>query len=366
MIPPIVGVPAFSWWPAGPSCADVLAELPVAQERDELRREEDADEQRGGARDQDLCPRLALPGHRLRPPAPRRTASRPTPREPLTSTVSPARASSGSIDAASAASATAWPSPSIGVEHAAASGPTVSRRSTSALARVRADLGVERPLLRPQFEHVAEHGDAAPGSGHGQLVESGPHRHRIGVVAVVDDGDAVREVDPFAAQRPRSGTSTRPVRPHAHGQRRGHGRQRVEPVVGLGVGQLELDPLPAASIATRSPSASASARRRLPRTLRPRGRRADAAPAAARRPGRRRPARAACRGSAPPWPRRPPPACPAARGGPGPMLTMTPTSGSAISVELGDLPGAAHRHLEHERLGPAGRSGRRAAARSRC
>ena len=38
----------------GPVLADVLTELALAQERDELRRQEDADQQRGGARDQDL------------------------------------------------------------------------------------------------------------------------------------------------------------------------------------------------------------------------------------------------------------------------------------------------------------------------
>ena len=35
----------------------------------------------------------------------------------------------------------------------------------------------------------------------------------------------------------------------------------------------------------------------------------------------------------------------------GPTLVITATSGSAIAAELGDLPGAAHRHLEHEDLG---------------
>ena len=38
----------------------------------------------------------------------------------------------------------------------------------------------------------------------------------------------------------------------------------------------------------------------------------------------------------------------------GPMLTMTPTSGSAIATSSAIWPGAAHRHLEHEHLGADG------------
>ena len=44
--PPIVGVPAFARCPCGALLADVLAELAQAQELDELRAEEDADQQR--------------------------------------------------------------------------------------------------------------------------------------------------------------------------------------------------------------------------------------------------------------------------------------------------------------------------------
>ena len=67
--------------------ADLLAELALAQELDELRREEDADEQRGGAADEDLAhqppPRAASASA---------TTSSPTPREALTSTTSPGAA----------------------------------------------------------------------------------------------------------------------------------------------------------------------------------------------------------------------------------------------------------------------------------
>ena len=63
----------------GAFLADRLTELALAQERDELRRQEDADEQRGGARDQDLT-------HRARASA---TVSSPIPRDAFTSTTSP-------------------------------------------------------------------------------------------------------------------------------------------------------------------------------------------------------------------------------------------------------------------------------------
>src|SRR5205814_8701795 len=76
---------------------DVLTEFPLAQERDELGAEEDADEQRGGPRDQ-------YASHQEAAPAPAdsasTTTSRPTPREPFTSTVSPGESSSPTSAAA--------------------------------------------------------------------------------------------------------------------------------------------------------------------------------------------------------------------------------------------------------------------------
>ena len=60
----------------GAVLADVLAELALAQELDELRAQEDADEQRGGAPEQNP-PHQRRPGRRLRgAPAPRRQALR--------------------------------------------------------------------------------------------------------------------------------------------------------------------------------------------------------------------------------------------------------------------------------------------------
>ena len=66
MIPPIVGVPGLGLVALGSLLADVLAELAPAQELDELGAEEQAQQQRGGSRDQDA------PGdgaHQTRTPA---------------------------------------------------------------------------------------------------------------------------------------------------------------------------------------------------------------------------------------------------------------------------------------------------------
>ncbi len=86
--------------------ADLLAELALAQELDELRAEEDADEQRRGAPEENPAhqdrpgpasrasaeaPAASARAGSRPPPSPSATRSSPTPREPLTSTVSPSR-----------------------------------------------------------------------------------------------------------------------------------------------------------------------------------------------------------------------------------------------------------------------------------
>ena len=83
----------------GPLLADELAELAVAQGGDEARREEDADQQGRGARDEDLA-------HQS-PSSVRATTSSPTPREPFRSTVSPGSSRPGTMAAAACASPTA-------------------------------------------------------------------------------------------------------------------------------------------------------------------------------------------------------------------------------------------------------------------
>ena len=63
----------------------------------------------------------------------------------------------------------------------------------------------------PELEHVAEHGDAPAGRGQLEILESCAHRHRVGVVAVIDDDHAAREHPPLAPATG-EGDLDRPVR----------------------------------------------------------------------------------------------------------------------------------------------------------
>src|SRR5690348_2998951 len=88
--------------------ADVLAELAAAQELDELGAQKHAHQQRRGARDQHPARSRARDyrqqSHQSRPAVnAEHTASRPTPRDPLTSITSPGLISSRTSGAASAA-----------------------------------------------------------------------------------------------------------------------------------------------------------------------------------------------------------------------------------------------------------------------
>ena len=159
MIPPIVGVPAFAWWPSGPSSRMCWPNSRSRRNAMNFGRQEDADEQRGGARDQDLAHATAVPRRR----SASATTSRPTPRDALTSTVSPGceqarherRGRRGVGDARASRRRTPR-------AMCAARGPTVTSRSTPRSRGVRADLRVEAALVGPELEHVAEHRDAAP------------------------------------------------------------------------------------------------------------------------------------------------------------------------------------------------------------
>ena len=199
------------------------------------------------------------------------TRSRPTPREPFTSTVSPGRSSAGSSAAAAR-----------GVGDARAP----RRRTPSAIsAAQRADGDEQRrrrarracaPISRCKRALVAGPSSSMSpstatrraGRGRGEVVERGAHRHRVGVVAVVDQ----RRRRPAArcARRaaPRSATSTRPVRLDPERARGGHRGEQVAQVVGLRERRLELDPLARARRSRRAVRASlaASARRRPRRT----------------------------------------------------------------------------------------------------
>ena len=90
-------------------------------------------------------------------------------------------------------------------ERAAPSPRPAGRRSRAprrrAASRARRSRGAGAALVGPELEHVAEHRHAPPGRGLGEVVDRGAHGHRVGVVAVVDQHDPVRQRDPLAAQR---------------------------------------------------------------------------------------------------------------------------------------------------------------------
>ena len=71
------------------------------------------------------------------------------------------------------------------------------------------------------------------GCGRGEVVERGAHRHRVGVVAVVDDDDPAGQLDALAAQAREARRSTRPAGVDADGARGGDRGQRVAQVVRL-------------------------------------------------------------------------------------------------------------------------------------
>ncbi len=115
------------------------------------------------------------------------------------------------------------------------------------VAGVRADLLVEPPLVRAELEHVAEHRDAAGpagacGRGRGEIVEGGAHRHRVGVVAVIDQQDVVRELTPLTAAGAEDEVDV-PARGDADRLRGRDGGEEVRAQMGLRERDLELDRL---------------------------------------------------------------------------------------------------------------------------
>ena len=215
-----------------------------------LRPEEHADEQRGHAPDQDLA-------HGSRPS----TRSRPTEREPLISTRSPGWASSSSSAPASSgvADRVGLAVEALGVA-AARRSPTVTSTSMPSAAACSPISRWKRPSPAPSSAIAPSTAIAALGGARREVLEGRPHRHRVGVVAVVHHRHARR-----AARRPpraatRSARSTRPPTGTPERPRGGHGGQRVEQVVGLARGQLELDASPArldlGAAARRRPAAA--------------------------------------------------------------------------------------------------------------
>ena len=181
--PPIVGVPAFWWWPCGPSSRMCW---PNSRSR--------RNSMNFGLRKMQIsrapCRRDAgsRPASSRPRPAPRRRPPRPTPRERLHEHGVAGAQQPAAAPRPPPASATAWVSPSKPRRISAASGPTVTSRSTPALARRarRSRGGGRRPRARARACRRAPP-RAAPAARRGKVVDRGAHRHRVGVVGVVDD-----------------------------------------------------------------------------------------------------------------------------------------------------------------------------------
>ena len=152
--------------------------------------------------------RTALIG---RPPRPAVSPSfhSPAPYDDFTSTTSPGRSSlsrNAVATARSSASTTSsphepsWLAPS---RMARAPSPTTIVRPMFSRTHRRPMASCASRALGPELEHLAEHRDRAtvPPGQDGQRLERGAHRVRVGVVGVVDDGDAVGPVDHVHAVR---------------------------------------------------------------------------------------------------------------------------------------------------------------------
>ena len=110
-----------------------------------------------------------------------------------------ARDSPASAGSSKKCASTAWPARS-GLDHGARAAR--ARRSADRRRRpaaYRPTCAVQLARLRAQFEHLAEHGDAARGGRSRQHVEHRLRGLRVGVVAVVPDDDAADARSALAA-----------------------------------------------------------------------------------------------------------------------------------------------------------------------
>src|SRR4051794_38223650 len=181
MIPPIVGVPAFAWWPSGPSSR-------MCWPNSRTRRKA----MKRGLRKTQMS-RAAVPPIRTSPTSERlgdrfeSDASRGLDEHGVAlghELLDELGGGGGVRDSVVAAHARGQRA--HGDEH------------VGALARVCTDLLVEADLVGTELEHVAEHRDTASRRAR-ELVEGGAHRHRVGVVAVVEDDRPVVELDALPA-----------------------------------------------------------------------------------------------------------------------------------------------------------------------
>ena len=215
-------------------------------------------------------------------------------------------------------------------------GPTASRRSTPAMAAWAPDLLVEGLLVGAELEHVPEDGDPTARRRRREVVEGGAHRHRVGVVAVVHDDEPVGEhLALAAALAERDGHAAARLRPRGPG-----GGQRGEGVAAhVGARELELEVV----------------RERVDVSAGPEGHRAHAHGHA----GPDEVVVGGDDGGAPaPQPAQERRLLVGDRVDRAELLEVDgadvrhePDVGLGDPRELGDLPRAAHRHLEDERLG---------------
>ena len=159
-----------------------------------------------------------------------------------------------------------------------------------------------------------------PAGGRGEVVEGGAHRHRVGVVAVVDDDDAACESIRWPRiARERDLHGARPARrPTARAA--ASAASALRRMWAASNGTLDGRAGSSRDVAARAEGDGRDVRAQV------------RAPAAARPAGMTAVPPGAARRSAPPSPPRSPRSSRAARGGPGPTLTITPTSGSAIAA----------------------------------
>ena len=235
MIPPIVGVPAFSWWPSGPSSR---MNWPNSRLRRNAMNFGDRKMQMSSA---------AVPAIRTSPISvaavacsASATTSRPTPREALTSTVSPGATSAGherrgrrGVGDARARRRRTCPA------MCAARGPTVTSTSTPRSRACAPISAWKRPLVRARARACrrARRRGARPRSRRGRRVRrastsgwrcsSRPRRR---------PAPGARSAGPRRALRR---TSIRPAGSTPDGARRGQRRQRVAAHVGRGERQLD-------------------------------------------------------------------------------------------------------------------------------
>ncbi len=196
------------------------------------------------------------------------------------------------------------------------------------------------------------------------MVERRAHRDRVGVVAVVHEDDPVAELQALApeagesyarsavghlrrAARPaRRRPRSRPGRWSGCGpRRRGSGRAAPRPASRPGPRSRPRRP----ARSTRLDVAARAEAEQPPAPVR------GAARARPPRPGPRRCRRAAAPPSSSALAAAIASTEPSSSTWTGPTLVITPTSGSAIARQLGDLARPAHRHLQHQQVGVLGR-----------